>query len=599
METPAIGLFPVFDVPDETKLTPRLYQLNARDQILKILETEEKRVFIVLLPTGMGKTLISTLTLEMLFEREILEEDDKVLFLVQDRKLKHQLYEMAKTYGLTTHGYLFLLDDQKTLPAPMTREHAALAKFVFATPILLMNAVTGKTKRIDKTTLDQVKVVIIDEILDIFAQSYGKKRPREETIAYIEQRFGNGRSFNQIIVDLKQELEASETIDYEVDESRLADQVVREFSFQSFRLNKTYEPILQFLDLIDSQSDRIVIGLTATLSQDVKINLLKKTFGGEEQVAEIRPIGDDFEHYQPAYELKRIRVFDEWVTDVDNKISNIKRAQLKRLNSAYQLITGTPKIPSDRILLFITDLLRKNGHQKKLRKHYEGNAQQVAYILGAAQAYLLMTVARQHLLEGTFPSFRRFINTVTNRVLLSNSDFTHIKDQVEERTHHTVPDQKEQRLLYWLERFASQGKRILILCRFVEMTRHLANLSTQKGIPSTYVHGKMSGSTQYGQISSFKAGNAIALFASERLIEKGTDLPEADVGIYYGTTLSLARYEQSLGRIRSNVQTIKTLYTLSYDQTIEAEKSLKRDTMFLELMGKRLPSVTSTNEITD
>ncbi|MHA2405292.1 MAG: helicase-related protein [Candidatus Hermodarchaeia archaeon] len=584
---------------DKSKFTPRLYQLNARDQILKILETEEKHVFIVLLPTGMGKTFISTLTLEMLFEREILAKDEKVLFLVQDRKLKHQLYEMAKSYGLTTHGYLFLLDDQKTLPAKMTREHAALAKFIFATPILLMNAVSGKNKRIDKATLNQVKVVIIDEILDIFAQSYGKKRPRKDTIAYIEQRFGNGRSFNQIITDLKKELEASDTIDYEVDETRLADQVVREFSFQSYRLNKTYEPILHFLNLINSQSDRIIIGLTASLSQDVKINLLKKTFGGEEHVAEIRPIGDDFENYQPAYELKRIRVFDEWITDIDNRISDIKRAQLKQLNKAYQLITGNPKIPSDRILLFITDLLRKNGTQKKLREHYAGNEQQVVYILGAAQSYLLMTVARQHLLEGTFSSFRRFINGVTNRVLLSNTDFTHIKEQVEERTHNKVPDQKEQRLLYWLERFASQGKRMLILCRFVEMTRHLANLANQKGIQSNDVHGKMSGSTQFEQISSFKAGDVMALFASERLIEKGTDLPEADVGIYYGTTLSLARYEQSLGRIRSNVQTIKTLYTLSYDQTIEAEKSLKRDTMFLELMGKRLPSINSKNELTD
>ena len=599
METPPSGPSTVFTVPADSKLTPRLYQLNARDQILKILETEEKHVFIVLLPTGMGKTLISTLTLEMLFEREILEKDDKVLFLVQDRKLKHQLYEMAKTYGLTTHGYLFLLDDQKALPAQMTREHVALAKFIFATPILLMNAVTGKNRRIDKTTLDQVKVVIIDEILDIFAQSYGKKRPRDETITYIEQRFGNGRTFKQIIADLKKELEASETIDYEIDESRLADQVIREFSFQSYRLNKTYEPILQFLDLMNTQSNRIVLGLTASLSQDAKINLLKKTFGGEARVAEIRPIGDDFEYFQPAYELKRIRVFDEWVTDIDDRISEIKRAQLKQLNKTYQILTGTPKIPSDRILLFITDLLRKNGVQKKLREHYKENEQQIIYILGAAQAYLLMTVARQHLLEGTFSSFRRFINTITNRILLSNTDFTHIKVQVEERTHNAVPDQKEQRLLYWLDRFASQGKKVLILCRFVDMTRHLAKLATKQGIQSTYVHGKMSGSSQYGQIFSFKAGEAVALFASERLIEKGTDLPEADVGIYYGTTLSLARYEQSLGRIRSNVQTIKTLYTLSYDQTIEAEKSLKRDTMFLELMGKRLPSLSSKNELLD
>ncbi len=346
---------------------------------------------------------------------------------------------------------------------------------------------------------------------------------------------------------------------------------------------------------MNSHSERIIIGLTASLSQDVKLDLLKKTFGGDEHVSEIRPIGDDFENYQPAYELKRIRVFDEWIRVIDNLVSVIKRTQQKQLNSAYHIITGTQKIPSDRILLFITDLLSKKAPQKKLLEHYDGNEQNVMYILGSARAYLLMTVARQHLLEGTFSSFSLFINKITNKILLSNTEFIIIKEKVDERTQNGVLDQKEQRLFYWLERFASQGKRILILCRFVDMTRYLANRAIQNGIPSSYVHGKMSGSRQYEKIKSFKTGETIALFASERLIEKGTDLPEADVGIYYGTTLSLARYEQSLGRIRSNVQTIKTLYTLSYDQTIEAEKSLKRDTMFLELMGKRLNAISSKN----
>lgn len=575
-------------VDQKPTLTPRLYQFNARDQILEILETGEQRVFVVLLPTGMGKTFISTLTLEVLFERGVLAEDEKVLFLVQDRKLKHQLYEMAKTYGLTAHGYLFLLDDQKSLPARMCRDHAALARFIFATPILLMNAVAGKTKRIAKETLDKVKVVIIDEILDIFAQSYGKKRPRADTITYIEKRFGNGREFQQIILDLKHELETSGTLAYEIDESRLADQVIREFSFQSYRMNKTYDPILRFLGLLSTESNRIVIGLTASLSQDVKINLLKKTFGGDDVVAEIRPTGDDFESHQPAFELQRIRVFDEWVTEVDDLISDIKRMHLRRLNSAYQIIAGIQKIPSDRILLFITDLLGKKGPQTKLLEHFNRDRQQLQSVLSTARAYLLMTVARQHLLEGTFRSFSAFIKKITNRILLSNSDFSLILEKVETRTQNADSDQKEERLLYWLNRFHTQGKRVLILCRFVDMTRHLANRATCEGINSTYVHGKMHGAQQYAQIQSFKTGKVSALFASERLIEKGTDLPEADVGIYYGTTLSLARYEQSLGRIRSNVQNIKTFYTLSYDQTIEAEKSLKRDTMFLELMGKRL-----------
>ncbi len=184
------------------------------------------------------------------------------------------------------------------------------------------------------------------------------------------------------------------------------------------------------------------------------------------------------------------------------------------------------------------------------------------------------------------------ISSIKNSVLTANHDFHVVLKKVEERIINVVPDQKEQRLLYWLDRFINQKKKILVGCRFVGTTRNLAKAAVKIGIPSTIVHGSMAGSTQYDQINSFKSGKAKVLFASERLIEKGTDLPEADVGIYYGTTLSLARYEQSLGRIRSNVQKIKTMYTLSYDQTVEAEKSLKRDTMFLELMGKRLSSFT-------
>ncbi|MFW9831923.1 MAG: helicase-related protein [Candidatus Thorarchaeota archaeon] len=580
----------------KTKYSPRMYQLNARDQIITHLENDKKRVFLVLLPTGMGKTLISTITVEMLFERGFLASNDKVLFLVQDRKLKHQLYEMAKTYGLADQGYLFLLDDMKTLPAQMTRQHADLAKFIFATPILLMNAVTGKTKRINKETLEKTKVIVIDEILDVFAQSYGKMRPRADTVAYIERRFGNGRTFEEIIRDLKNELESSETIDYKIDEKKLEDQVIREFSYQNYRLNKTFEPILQLLNLLDKSSNRILIGLTASLSQDVKIDLFKKTFGSDDRFVEIRPIGDDFEYFQPAYSLKRIRVFDEWITSVDKLITIIKGKLLNRLNLAYKIITGMPKVLSDRILLFITDLLGKKSLKAKILDYLDGDEQKTASILSSARAFLIMTVARQHLLEGTFTSFSTFTKRIQNKVLRASRDFIAIINRIETRAQNPIPDQKEQRLFYWLNRFVNQGKRVLVLCRFVKMTRYLATKAAKQSITSTYVHGAMPGSTQYNRIKSFKEGDAAVLFASERLIEKGTDLPEADVGIYYGTTLSLTRYEQSLGRIRSNVQQVKTLYTLSYDQTIEAEKSLKRDTMFLQLIGTKLKSLKPSIE---
>ncbi|MFX1564297.1 MAG: DEAD/DEAH box helicase family protein, partial [Promethearchaeota archaeon] len=144
---------------DDSEFKSRLYQLNARDQVISNLEQNGQKVFLILLPTGMGKTLIATLILDILLEQENIQPNEKVLFLVQDRKLKYQLFDMAKKYGLAEHGYLFLLDEQKTLPQQMARQHSAMAKFLFTTPVLLMNAVIGKTRRIEKKTLDCVKVI--------------------------------------------------------------------------------------------------------------------------------------------------------------------------------------------------------------------------------------------------------------------------------------------------------------------------------------------------------------------------------------------------------------------------------------------------------
>ncbi|MHA1831667.1 MAG: C-terminal helicase domain-containing protein, partial [Candidatus Helarchaeota archaeon] len=206
-----------------------------------------------------------------------------------------------------------------------------------------------------------------------------------------------------------------------------------------------------------------------------------------------------------------------------------------------------------------------------------------------ASSFLLMTIARQTLLENTFRAFVRFIDKIKNSFLLNNENFQYIKEQMNEKikeikeSNKLYLSKKEERLLFWLERFIKEGKKVLVLCRFVNMTQYLHNIMVQRNIESTYVHGKMSGNLQHAQIMKFKKGTAKILFASERLIEKGTDLPEADVAIYYGTTLSLERYEQSLGRIRSNYINIKKAYTIVYNQSIEDEKSLKRDIAFLEI----------------
>ena len=586
---------------EEILLEPRSYQINARDQVIYNLENEGKTAFLILLPTGMGKTLIAALIVEMLIERGDVSKDEKVLFLVQDRKLKHQLHEMMTNYGLAKQGHLYLLDEQKGIPPKMTRNHTALSKFIFATPILLMNAVVGKAPRINRETLDRVRLVIIDEIFDVFAQSYGMKKPREETIEYIERRFGGGRKFSQIVRELKEELEKREETDgRKFSDGGISELLIQEFESRNYRLNKKFEPILNLLGIMSSESEKIVVGLTASISQETKIDLLKTTLG-QDRVVEIHPVGDDFEEYRPAYDLKRIRVFDDWVSDADSRIGKVRQTSFSQLSKAYNILTGKSQIPKDRILLFVSDLLGKKSLQKNLLEKLGNNQERYHSFLSHASAYLLMTVARQRLLESTLKALSRFIEGIENKILLANDDFQTLRQEVSEKMAFYVSSDghlspKEERLLFWLDMMIREEKKSLVMCRFVEVTKHLATLAESKGISATFMHGGMDGATQYSQIRDFKNGEKRVLFASERLIEKGTDLPEADVCFYYGTTASLERYEQSLGRIRSNVSKIKTLYTIAYNQTVEDEKSLKRDTMFLELLGRHLGTITGTHE---
>ena len=314
--------------------------------------------------------------------------------------------------------------------------------------------------------------------------------------------------------------------------------------------------------------------------------MLIKTFG-ESRAVQIFPTGDDFENYRPKIQLKRIQVFDDWVIDIDKKIQEIKLQNLSVINKTYKILTNREKIPANRSLLFINDILGKKNLQEKIKERTDEDFLNKS--LTHASSFLLMTIARQTLLENTFRAFVRFIDKIKNSFLLNNENFQYIKEQMNEKikeikeSNKLYLSKKEERLLFWLERFIKEGKKVLVLCRFVNMTQYLHNIMVQRNIESTYVHGKMSGNLQHAQIMKFKKGTAKILFASERLIEKGTDLPEADVAVYYGTTLSLERYEQSLGRIRSNYINIKKAYTIVYNQSIEDEKSLKRDIAFLEI----------------
>ncbi len=565
---------------ESERLTPRNYQVNARDQVVSAID-EGKNVALVLLPTGMGKTFIITLSIEALIENGTLQKNDKVLFLVNDRKLKHQLYDMSQSLGLSQYGDLFLLPEGRLAPR-ITREHARIAKFIFATPILLLNSIIARNPsqiKMDRATLEQVKLVVIDEIFDVMAQSYGRsKRSREEVIEYVERVWDV--KFNEIVQKISGE--------YNIKPELVEQRIIQEFSAKNYRLNKRFEPVLNLLGLFNG-SEKLVLGMTASFTQREKLDLLVKTFGGPEKVAYIYPTGEDYEDFTPSYVFKKIVVFDDWVSDIDAKIKELKGGTLKIINQAYQVITKRFKVPPDRIMLFISDILGKKDLQEKLKK-VRGESF-LSQALTHSSAYLLLTVMRQNLLENTLRAFTRFVARIKNAYLSNHPTFKYVKDKIQGRKEEFAGEKlyiskKEERLLFWLKRFIEEGKSALVLCRFVAVTQYLHQMMQQQGYQTAYVTGRMDGIAQHDQIMKFKKGDCQVLFASERLIEKGTDLPEADVAVYYGVTVSLTKYEQSIGRIRSSKINTKTVYTLSYHQTVEEENAFKRDSLFLELLGK-------------
>ncbi len=563
---------------------PRIYQTNARDQVVQAID-EGKTVILVLLPTGMGKTFITTLSIEALIENGTLKKEDKILFLVNDRKLKHQLYQMSQTLELNNYGDLFLLPEgrQSKMEAGITRKHAQIAKFIFATPMLLLNSIIARTPgkiKVARSTLDQVKLVVIDEIFDVLAQSVMGKttRTKEETIQFVEKVYDV--KFQEVVDKIAKQ--------YNIRKEQVVNRLVQEFSAKKYRLNKRFEPILNLLGLIDG-SEKLVIGMTASFTQREKLELLTKTFGGPEKVAEVYPTGEDYEDFTPNYIFKKIVVFDDWVSDIDAKIQKLKGGTLKTINQAYQIITKRPYVPNDRIMLFISDLLGKKPIQERLKGARD--EQFLNRVLTHSSAYIQLVVARQYLLENTLRAFIKFIARLKNAYLLKHQTFKNIKERILSRKDEVSGDKvfiskKEERLLFWLKRFIEEGKKALVLCRFVSVTQYLHQMMQEQGFSTAFVHGKLDGSSQHAQIMRFKTGDAKILFASERLIEKGTDLPEADVAIYYGVSVSLSKYEQSVGRIRSFKTRTKTVYTLAYHQTAEEENAFKRDALFLELLGK-------------
>ncbi|MEX2684193.1 MAG: DEAD/DEAH box helicase [Candidatus Sigynarchaeota archaeon] len=589
-------------------LQPRDYQENARDQIIAKIDDGIRKI-ICYLPTGMGKTLIAIITIQHLVENEYLKPDDKVLFLVADRKLKHQLHDMASNAGLGNYGNLFILPEGQDYPAYLVRQHAAMSRFIFATPILFTNAVIARsaaTQKLDKSILQQIKVVIIDEVLDVLAQSYGKKRTKEETIAYVKKMF-NVDDYDAFLQEMAQR--------YEIQPQQVEMLLEKEFSPRYYRMNATFEPVLKLLQILDPKSSVITIGLTASVTQQAKREILVERLGGNENVAEIIPTGDDYENYRPSIVLKKIRVIDDEISKLDTLIQELKSSALATIKKAYKDATNNPDLPSDRILLFVTEFLAKKDLRDRIATRLKERGMAPGEIdetmkryTTTSSAYLLLTVGRQKLLEDTIQSFYKFVKGVKNTFLTSSDAFKQIVAVITARMDMLRKDksplsEKDKKLIYWVKRLAmTEGKKILIMARFVNMVEHIHEVLADPangGVPAVLVHGKMSGEQQHEQITRFKTSNDIkVLVASERLIEKGTDLPEADIAFYYGSTISLERYEQSLGRIRSTILHEKTAYTISYNLTVEAEKSAKRDAAFIELLerGSKRGLIVSMSE---
>ncbi|MBD3191402.1 MAG: DEAD/DEAH box helicase [Candidatus Heimdallarchaeota archaeon] len=510
---------------DSLSFTPRDYQIDATKKILGSFLDEDKKVSLLLLPTGMGKTNVAIMVVLELLKKGEIPADAKVLFLSPDRKLKHQLHDVAQP-DLSNYGSSFLLPEGKTLPPQITQKHFAISRFIFATPKLLINSIYARTpsrRRVRPEDLDKVAFVVIDEILDITAQTVK----------------GGG-----------------------------------------FRLDKRFAPILD--RLMNKQGIRF-LGLTASVLQRGKLEFIKNHMGGEENIAFIYPEGDDFKEHAPAIKLKRFYVFDDMRKEIDQLLMLLRSKTERTLRQGYTRISGGKKLPSNRMLVFANDIMKRSYQGTNFDKGTEAFFKSLIINAGA---YLDLVVARQFLFEHTFAKFVDFVRNVKNSLLLNAPEWNEIKELIElaiKEGKASKVSPKDLRLIQIVKKLVQEeGNSVIVFLRFVDMTKHLSKLLSQEGIPNLYVHGGMSGTSQHTQIQRFKDGEVKVLLASERLIRKGTDLPEADRCIHFGTTLSIEAREQAMGRIRSTRSDLKEDITIIYHQTVEQEKFTRLVEQFMD-----------------
>lgn len=509
---------------EDLSFTPRDYQTDAAEKILKSLYEEEKRSAVLLLPTGMGKTNVAIMVVVELLKKGVISPEGKVLFLSPDRKLKHQLHDVCQS-DLSGYGGSFLLPEGQGLPPKITQKHFALSRFIFATPALLMNSLFARTpsqRRVLPQDLDKVEFIVIDEILDITAQTVK----------------GGG-----------------------------------------FRMDKRFAPLI---DRLKAKESSKFLGLTASILQRGKLSFIEGTLGGKDKVEFIYPKGEDYQEHAPAIKLKRFYVFDDMRKEVDQLLTVLRSQTEKVLRSGYKRLSGQ-NLPGNRMLLFANEIMNRSYQGTNFEKGSEGFFRNLIINAGA---YLDLVIARQFLFEHTFNKFAGFVTNVKNSLLLNAEEWINIKELVEiaikEGKSGTVSP-KDLRLIQIVKKLVQEeDSSVIIFLRFVDMTKHLSRMLEKEGIPNLYVHGSMGGESQNMQIKRFKSGEFKVLFASERLIRKGTDLPEADRCIHFGTTLSIEAREQAMGRIRSTRSNLKEDITIIYHQTVEQEKYSKLVEQFME-----------------
>ncbi|MFX0135123.1 MAG: helicase-related protein [Candidatus Hodarchaeota archaeon] len=515
------------------KFEPREYQSISAKEALDEIE-KGKRLIIILLPTGTGKTKVGELIISEYILKGKLKKPDKILFLAPDRKMKHQLYEVANGDGLSYFGNLFIFPEGKTIPPKMIRKHFKFSKFIFSTPELLFNAVFPRNPRMRKVELEdmkKIKLVIIDEILEVLAQKFGKEK---------------------------------------------------------FRVNLRFRPLLEILGVFDPNSTNVFVGLTATISQFKKREILIDLFGGKEKAAEVTPTQtEDYKEYAPAIIVKKFYAFDDFVKGIDVLFMSLNSKCLNILQQAHRILTGAP-LEGDRTLLFANEMLKKEDVVKEhFIKRKRGELFEKAR--GYAGAYLDLVVARQMLFEHGLPTLYKFIHSVKNSILLKSDEWNDIIEQLQIRWESPdgIITKKELRLIELLKRKVfKEKKRGIVFCRFVQMTKNLYRLAEVANIKSTFIHGLMDGMSQNSRINQFKNGEVDVLFASKKLIERGTDIPQADFAIHYGTTMSAARREQSMGRIRSTMKNLKEDITILYHETAEQAKFSKLIEDFMQNVEK-------------